>query len=58
MIFFTDRLKAGKLFERWAEQNNAAKTAINVIGWLESCIDEKKLREFLEAEERKVKNER
>ena len=52
MLSFTERFKAQKLFEKWAEIYRAAKEPLSVIAWLLPVIDEDKFREFIKDQEK------
>lgn len=57
MIFFTERFKAQKLFEIWAEKYRAAKAPLNVIAWLLPVIDEDKFKDFIKDQEKELLTE-
>lgn len=54
MILFTERFRADKLFQRWAEKYRAAKCPMNVIAWLLPVIDEEKFKEFIKEQEKEL----
>lgn len=49
MIFFSQRHKLGKLFEKWAKENKALNCPLNTITWLYSLdlLNEEKVKEYL-----------
>ena len=57
MILFTERLRAYKLFTKWAEKNRATKDALSVIAWLLPVINEEDFRKFIKEQERKLSDE-
>ena len=58
MLLFTERFKAQKLFEIWAEKYRAAKVPLSVIAWLLPVIDEDKFRDFIKGQEKELLTER
>lgn len=53
MLMFPERRRLAKMFDKWAEKNNAAKKPENVIAYLQSIgvIDTEKAREAMISEE-------
>lgn len=53
MLMFSERRQLAKMFDKWADENNAAKKPENVIAYLQSIgvIDTEKAREAMASEE-------
>lgn len=53
MLVFSERRRLAKMFDEWADANNAAKKAENVIAFLQTLgvIDAEKAREAMASEE-------
>lgn len=50
MLVFSERRRLAAMFEKWAEDNDAANSPINVIAYLQTigAIDNKRAREAIE----------
>lgn len=58
MIFFSQRKKLEELFLKWAKENGAATSPMNVVAFLQinNLLNEEKIREFLAEHETVVKS--